>query len=316
MGATDQPLILAVVGPTAVGKTDVGLALADRFPVSLISLDSAMVYREMDIGTAKPTAEILRRHPHALVDIRDPADPYSAAEFLRDADAAVRAALKADRTPLLVGGSMMYLKTFREGLAPMPTADPATRKRLLAEAAAGGVERLFERLQQVDPTASAKIHPNNFTRIQRALEVHDLTGLPISSFWSGGEHVGQRLAASLREFAIEPDSRQALHLRIEQRLDAMLAGGFVDEVGRLKCREDLHLDLPSMRAVGYRQVWEHLDGRFGMSEMREKALAATRQLAKRQLTWLRGWQQLDRLEWASADSLAAEIAGKLRLEGG
>jgi len=309
----DSPLIIALVGPTAVGKSDAALALADRFPVSLISLDSASVYRGMDIGTAKPGPEVLQKHPHALIDIRDPVNAYSAAEYLEDADRAVREAFSSGRTPVLVGGTMLYLKTFREGLAPMPSADPATRERLVAQARDLGSAKLHERLVEIDPTAAAGIHPNNFSRIQRALEVYELSGRPISSFWSEGKDVFARLGARLMAFGVEPDSRQALHDRIGRRLDTMLEAGFVDEVARLKKRADLHADLPAIRSVGYRQIWEHLDGVTDEARMREKALAATRQLAKRQTTWMQSWSFLERIQWGSGEKLAAGIARRARL---
>lgn len=317
-------LIIALVGPTATGKTDVALELADRFDVALISLDSAMVYRQMDIGTAKPSAELLARYPHALVDIRDPADAYSAADFLRDADAAITEAFAAGRTPVLVGGTMLYLKTFREGLAAMPSADPGIRARLSEEVERHGAVALHARLAVVDPLAAARMHPNNFSRVQRALEVFEISGRPISSFWSESAGVEQRFDARLQEFALEPESRQALHARISARLDAMLAAGFVTEVAGLKARGDLHLGLPSMRAVGYRQVWEYLDqtsegafeakGERREEALREKILSATRQLAKRQLTWLRSWAHMNRLEATAAGSRAREIAHKSGLQ--
>ncbi len=304
--------ILALVGPTGVGKTEVAVGLAERFPVSLISLDSAMVYRGMDIGTAKPEPEVLGRFPHSLVDILDPVEAYSAARFLVDADAAVREALEAGRIPLLVGGTMLYLKTFREGLAPMPPADPVVRARLSDEARSHGRVALYERLRRLDPVAAAGIHPHNFSRVQRALEVQELTGRPISALWGDRQGVLERHGVRLREFAIEPGSRQALHARLEARLDIMLASGFVEEVAVLRARGDLQPDLPAMRAVGYRQIWDHLDGRTEASEMRDRVLAATRQLAKRQLTWLRGWDHLARLSWAAPEPLIGQMAGKMQ----
>ena len=306
--------IIALVGPTAVGKTDVAMALADRYPIALISLDSALVYRGMDIGTAKPEPRLLARYPHALIDLVDPTEPYSAARYVSDADQAVKSALAAGRIPLLVGGTMLYLKAFREGLAPMPSADPVTRARLVEEARRTGLERLHARLQQVDPIAAERIHPNNFSRIQRALEVFDLSGRAISSFWDAGEDVSVRHGAQLTEIAIQPDSREALHQRISHRLDAMLAGGFLEEVRALRARGDLDLDLPAMRAVGYRQIWEHLDGLTDLDQMRARALAATRQLAKRQLTWLRGWPQLEHFQWGDADAIARAVAARIGLD--
>ncbi|MCZ6459169.1 MAG: tRNA (adenosine(37)-N6)-dimethylallyltransferase MiaA [Gammaproteobacteria bacterium] len=302
-----------MAGPTAVGKTEVAIALARRRPISIISIDSAMVYRGMDIGTAKPNAALLESYPHALVDIRDPLETYSAAEFLRDADAAVRQAWQLGRLPVLVGGTMLYLRTFREGLAAMPGANVEVRRKLNAQAAATGWNALYERLCKIDPVAAAKIHPNNHSRLQRALEVYELSGRPISQFWAGGSgtDAGNRLGAKLLSLAIEPDDRAVLHGRIEQRYDAMLEAGFLAEVAGLRDRGDLDLSLPALRAVGYRQAWEHLDGSVDADGMRRRTLAATRQLAKRQLTWLRGWPWMKRLTWGEPAQLAAEIEHQL-----
>jgi tRNA dimethylallyltransferase len=290
-----RPRVLAVVGPTASGKTGAALRLAAELPIAVISLDSAMVFRGMDIGTAKPSRAELERVPHALVDIRDPADVYSAADFLADADAAVRAALQAGRIPLLVGGTMMYLRAFREGLARLPAADPATRAALEREAAARGWPALHEELARIDPEAASRIHPNNPQRLQRALEVYRLSGRPISSWWreQAATGVSERLGVDLDVIAVVPESRSELHARIEARFDAMIAAGFVDEVAALRDRGDLHPGLPSMRAVGYRQVWSCLDGRIDHADMRVQAIAATRQLARRQLTWLRSWSWVE-----------------------
>ena len=313
MGQAEPRTVLAMAGPTAVGKTEVAIALAQRRPISIISIDSAMVYRGMDIGTAKPNAALLESYPHALVDIRDPLETYSAAEFLRDADAAVRQAWQLGRLPVLVGGTMLYLRTFREGLAAMPGANAEVRRKLNAQAAATGWNALYERLCKIDPVAAAKIHPNNHSRLQRALEVYELSGRPISQFWEGGSgtDAGNRLGAKLVSLAIEPDDRAVLHGRIEQRYDAMLEAGFLAEVAGLRDRGDLDLSLPALRAVGYRQAWEYLDGFVDADGMRRRTLAATRQLAKRQLTWLRGWPWMKRLTWGEPAQLAAEIEHQL-----
>ena len=307
-----RPRVLAIVGPTASGKTGAALRLADEFPLALISLDSAMVYRDMDIGTAKPSPEELERFPHALVDIRDPADVYSVADFLADADAAVRAAHQAGRIPLLVGGTMMYLRAFREGLASLPSADAATRAELEREAEERGWSALHAELARVDPEAAARIHPNNPQRLQRALEVFRVSGRPISSWWreQAATGVTERLGVDLEVIAALPPSRAGLHAQIETRLDAMLAGGFVDEVAALRARGDLHAGLPSMRAVGYRQIWSYLDGRIDRTEMRAQAIAATRQLARRQLTWLRSWAWVEpRSPEALEDAARRRLAG-------
>jgi tRNA dimethylallyltransferase len=310
-----EQFIVALTGPTASGKTQAAMALADRYPISLISMDSAMVYRGMDIGTAKPNAEELEKYPHALIDLRSPHETYSVAEFVDDADEEVRRILAAGRIPMLVGGSMLYLKAFREGIAPMPAADQKVRQQLSDEARRHGTEVLYERLKKLDPQAASRIHPNNFSRIQRALEVIALSGAPISEHWLDAKDVQERLGVRLLEFGIEPESRAALHARIEARLDRMLAEGFVDEVAGLKSRISMHVDLPSMRAVGYRQIWEHLDGLTSFDEMRGKTLAATRQLAKRQLTWMRGWPELLTMTRKSGTALASQIVAKMGLTG-
>lgn len=307
-----MPIIL-LLGPTAAGKTDAAVALAERLPCRLISMDSALVYRGMDIGTAKPPAKLLARHPHALIDIRDPAAPYTAADFVADADREVRQALEQGKLPVLVGGTMLYARAFRDGLAALPPADPQVRAAIEAEAAAQGWPKLHARLAAVDPVAAANIHPHNGARLQRALEVFETTGKPISAYWrmQGQSAASHRLGQELLEFAVIPGERAELHRRIEERFDAMLAEGFVDEVRALRARVDLHPGLPAMRAVGYRQAWRHLDGDWDAAQMRAKALAATRQLARRQLTWLRGWPWVAPLPWGDAAAAAAQVASRL-----
>ena len=307
-----MPIIL-LLGPTAAGKTDAAVALAERLPCRLISMDSALVYRGMDIGTAKPPAKLLARHPHALIDIRDPAAPYTAADFVADADREVRRALEQGKLPVLVGGTMLYARAFRDGLAALPPADPQVRAAIEAEAAAQGWPKLHTRLAAVDPVAAANIHPHNGARLQRALEVFETTGKPISAYWrmQGQSAASHRLGQELLEFAVIPSERAELHRRIEERFDAMLAEGFVDEVRALRARAELHPGLPAMRAVGYRQVWRHLDGEWDAAQMRAKALAATRQLARRQLTWLRGWPWVAPLPWGDAAAAAAQVASRL-----
>ena len=307
-----MPVIL-LLGPTAAGKTDAAVALAELLPCRLISMDSALVYRGMDIGTAKPPAKLLARHPHALIDIRDPADPYTAADFVADADLEVRQALERGKVPVLVGGAMLYARAFRDGLAVLPPANPEVRAAIDAEAGKEGWPKLHTRLAAVDPVAAANIHPHNGARLQRALEVFETTGKPISAYWreQGKSAAPQRLGQELLEFALVHEDRAALHRRIEERFDAMLAQGFVDEVRILRARGDLHLGLPSMRAVGYRQVWRHLDAEWDAEQMRTRAVAATRQLARRQLTWLRSWPWVERLPWGDAQAAAAEIKARL-----
>ena len=264
-----------------------------RRQVDLISVDSAMVYRRMDIGTAKPTADVLARYPHALVNIRDPVDTYSAAHFVVDADAAVRSSLAAGRTPVLVGGTMLYFRAFKAGLHRLPGADPALRRELAARAARLGWPALHAELARRDPDGAARIDPNNGQRIQRALEVLELTGRPMGFWWARtAKSAQQRLGCRLVEVAIEPTDRLFLHQRIASRLDEMLRRGLVDEVDALRDDPALSIDTPAMRAVGYRQVWRHLDGDYGHDAMVERIRAATRQVAKRQLTWLKRWEGL------------------------
>ncbi|MCZ6617429.1 MAG: tRNA (adenosine(37)-N6)-dimethylallyltransferase MiaA [Gammaproteobacteria bacterium] len=301
--------VLALIGPTAVGKTAIAIEIARRLPISLISLDSVMVYRDMDVGTAKPSPEILQDYPHALINIRDPRETYSAADFVADADREIRSAWLQARIPLLVGGTMLYLRAFREGLARLPRADPATRDQILADAARLGWPALHQRLTEVDPVAAQQIHPNNPQRLQRALEVWALTGKPISQWWRDQGSVGavQRLDCELREFAILPDDRSRLQGRIAERFEGMLQAGLKAEVEALRQRGDLHLGLPAIRAVGYRQVWEWMDGLIDEPMMRERGISATRRLAKRQLTWLRSWPWVSAHSWGAAATLAGEI---------
>jgi tRNA dimethylallyltransferase len=284
--------IATLMGPTASGKTDLALRIADRLPVDIISVDSAMVYRGMDVGTAKPSRDVLARHPHELIDIRDPAQAYSAGEFVADARACVVASLERGRLPLLVGGTMLYFKAFRGGIAELPVAAPEIRAMLDARARREGLAALHVELARIDPIAAAVIHPNNPQRLLRALEVHAASGSPISEFWArqrrGG--VADGLDCRLLEFALEPP-RTANYATIAQRFADMLAAGFLDEVHALMARGDLAPTLPSMRAVGYRQAWQHLSGDIDRETMVDRATAATRQLAKRQRTWLRSWPE-------------------------
>lgn len=296
--------VFALMGPTASGKTAAALEIAARGDFGLVSVDSAMVYRRMDIGTAKPAPEILAKYPHALVDIVEPTETYSAARFVADADAAVGRAFAAGRTPLLVGGTMLYFQAFKRGLARLPGADVAIRRRIAADAAEVGWPALHARLAGRDAKAAARIDPNNGQRIQRALEVLEITGRSITQAWSASvPGATERLHCELLEVAVVPD-RETLHRRIAHRVDDMLARGLVAEVAALRDDASLAAGLPSMRAVGYRQVWRYLDGTYGRREMTERIGAATRQLAKRQLTWLRRWHQLTR----TADGEAAAIA--------
>lgn len=286
MGNQAKPLAVAIMGPTASGKTAAALELARHIPSEIISVDSALVYRGMDIGTAKPTVEERGAVPHHLIDILDPLDAYSAMQFRQDALRLVSEIARRGRLPLLVGGTMLYFKALRDGLDALPEADPDVRARLDAEAALHGVPFLHARLAQIDPETAARLKPNDSQRIQRALEIHELTGRPMSQLLSGASK--EPLPFDLLPLSLEPSDRSVLHARIAARFDAMLAGGaLLEEVTRLRARGDLHLGLPSMRCVGYRQAWEYLDGAIDQATMRDKGIAATRQLAKRQLTWLR-----------------------------
>ena len=296
------------MGPTASGKTEVALALAHRADVALISVDSAMVYRGMDIGTAKPDPATLARHPHALIDVRHPAEPFSAADFVAGADAAVLEAIEHGKLPVLVGGTMLYFKAFRDGLSALPSASSEARAVLADRAAKVGWPALHDELARIDPAAAQRIHPNDPQRIQRALEVAETTGRPLSEWHrQAGVPVRERLGIELVEVAIDRP-RQCLAQRIEARLDAMLARGFLDEVRRLRALPGVTATQPSMRAVGYRQLWHHLDGEWGLATARQAAITATRQLAKRQRTWLNSWPGVERLE-GPADAIVASVLG-------
>ena len=286
MSASDhRPQAVFLMGPTAAGKTALACALAERYPLGLISVDSALVYRGLDIGTAKPDAATLARHPHALIDIRDPAHAYSAADFRADALAAMRRLVEAGKVPLLVGGTGLYFRALERGLSNLPEADPGLRARLAAEAAGQGWAVLHARLARLDPLAAARIRASDPQRIQRALEVIELSGRPLSAQQGAAR---MRLPYRVLKLVLIPADRAPLHARIAMRFDAMLAAGFLDEVRGLRERGDLQRDLPALRAVGYRQAWEHFDGASDALDFRAQAIAATRQLAKRQITWLRG----------------------------
>ncbi|NCT68343.1 MAG: tRNA (adenosine(37)-N6)-dimethylallyltransferase MiaA [Rhodanobacteraceae bacterium] len=279
-----RPDAIFLMGPTASGKTALACALSERFPLQLVSVDSALVYRGLDIGAAKPDAATLARHPHGLIDIREPTAPYSAAEFRADALAAMAEITRAGAVPLLVGGTGLYFRALEHGLSALPDADPALRAELADEATRLGWPALHARLAELDPDAAARIRPGDAQRIQRALEVIALTGRPLSAQQQGPR---ERLPWRVLKLALVPGERGPLHARIAQRFDAMLADGFLDEARRLRALPGWHADLPAMRAVGYRQVWPHLEGTIAAGEFRDRAIFATRQLAKRQITWLR-----------------------------
>lgn len=283
-----KPRVVAIMGPTASGKTAAALAIAQRLPCEIISVDSALIYRGMDIGTAKPSAEELAAVPHHLIDIRDPSEAYSVMQFREDALRLITDIHSRGRLPLLVGGTMLYFKGLRDGLDELPQADLALRAQLDMEAMRHGIPALHARLKELDPVTAERLKPNDSQRIQRALEIIALTGKPMSEQLARTQPAP--LPFDLTSFALEPSDRAALHERIAHRFDQMLQSqpGLLDEVRALKARPDLHPGLPSMRCVGYRQAWEYLEGQISEADLREKGIAATRQLAKRQLTWLRG----------------------------
>lgn len=301
------PLVICLAGPTAAGKSASTLALAERWPLEIVNVDSATIYRGMDIGTAKPSPAEQAQVPQHLLDIRDPAQSYSAAEFRADALRLIDAIRARGRIPLLAGGTMMYYKALRDGLDDLPQADPALRAELEARAARDGWPALHAELARLDPVTAARLAPNDSQRIQRALEICRLSGQPMSAL------LGRQRAAAAGDdhryltISLEPSARAALHARIEQRFDAMLASGLLEEVRGLHARADLHPGLPSVRCVGYRQMWAHLDGEISLEEAREQGIAATRQLAKRQITWLRAQPERVIVDCLAADAVARTI---------
>jgi len=297
--AAALPLYICLAGPTASGKTAAALAIARAHPVEIISVDSALVYRGMDIGTAKPSAAELASVPHHLINIRDPLQAYSAAEFVQDAQTLIREITARNRLPLLVGGTMLYFKALFDGIDPMPPAQPALRAAIEAEAQQKGWPAMHAELAQVDPVTAARLAPADSQRIQRALEVYCASGLPLSHFHARS---AAPALSTVPLISLEPLDRAWLHTRIAQRFDAMLAAGFIEEVRALRARGDLHAELPSMRCVGYRQAWETLDGLWGMDSLRERGIAATRQLAKRQITWLRAMPQRQVVDCQAEDA--------------
>jgi tRNA dimethylallyltransferase len=301
--------VVCLMGPTASGKTDVAISLCKRFPLDIVSVDSALVYRGMDIGTAKPDAETLRRTPHRLVDIRDPEESYSAGDFVRDARAEIDQILATGRVPLLAGGTMMYFRALTGGIAELPSANAEIRATIDADAENLGWPALHERLKSVDPRAAGRIKPNDRQRIQRALEVYMASGRPLSE-WQAEAAADVDDDLNFVKIALQPATRQVLHERIEERLNIMLNNGFLDEVKVLYDRPGLTADHPSMRSVGYRQMWEYLAGDTSLDEAARRALYATRQLAKRQITWLRSESDLssyDPLEASTIDAISASL---------
>ena len=296
-----KPLAIFLMGPTASGKTDLAIQLRQQLPVEVISVDSALIYRGMDIGTAKPSKAELALAPHRLIDICDPAESYSAANFRTDALREMQEISAQGKIPLLVGGTMLYYKALLEGLSPLPSADEKVRSEIEAKAALIGWAGLHQELCKIDPISAQRINPNDSQRINRALEVFYLTGKTLTQLTA---QKGEALPYDILQFAIAPEQREVLHLRIEQRFHKMIELGFQQEVEKLYRRPDLNENLPSIRCVGYRQMWEYLRGDYDHDEMVFRGICATRQLAKRQITWLRGWtspiQWLDSLQPAQA----------------
>ena len=297
----ELPQAIFLMGPTASGKTGLAIELCKKLPVDIISVDSALIYRGMDIGTAKPNKEELALAPHRLIDILDPEQAYSAADFRRDALAAMAEITASGRMPLLVGGTMLYFKALLEGLSPLPPADPEVRERILLEAESRGWDDLHRQLYVIDPVSAIRIHPNDPQRLSRALEVFFVSGKTLTELTKTS---GEALPYRVHQFAIAPENRQLLHQRIEQRFHQMLAAGFEQEARELFSRGGLHKDLPSVRSVGYRQMWSYLSGEIDYDEMIFRGICATRQLAKRQMTWLRGWPSV---HWLDSDKPHAAL---------
>jgi tRNA dimethylallyltransferase len=308
---TIKPTAVFLMGPTAAGKTYLAIDLVENGNCERVSVDTSPVFIGMDIGSAKPDAQTLGRAPHHLIDICDPAETYSAVQFRSDALSVMQSIVERGRIPLLTGGTMLYFKTLVEPMADLPGGDEQVRIALAEKMNELGLESLVAELSQIDPIAHARIDLQNPQRVQRALEVFRVTGKPISSFWAEGVHDGKgKLAESamdafpfeLKQYAVMPEDRKVLHERIATRFHQMIEQGFEQEVRGLYDRGDLHLDLPSMRAVGYRQMWQHFEGELGFDEMIERGIIATRQLAKRQLTWMRGWPRLTIFDTSSVSS--------------
>jgi tRNA dimethylallyltransferase len=311
------PPAIFLMGPTASGKTGVAVELAQRLPVELVSVDSALVFRDMDIGTAKPDAATLAKAPHHLIDIIDPTEAYSAAAFRHDALRLMADITARGKIPLLVGGTMLYFKALREGLSELPQADPAVRAALDAEIAQHGIERLHAKLAKVDAETAARLAPADTQRIQRAMEVYRLTGSPMSALLK--QQTQHALPYEVTSIALVPSERSVLHRRIATRFEQMLKDGLLDELRGLREKYPLHRDMTSMRCVGYRQAWEFLEGEINEGELLEKGIAATRQLAKRQLTWLRSMPDNVEIDCLSddlfrrvSDTLRAAVAGQIR----
>ncbi|MEE3222806.1 MAG: tRNA (adenosine(37)-N6)-dimethylallyltransferase MiaA [Pseudomonadota bacterium] len=301
--------VIAIMGPTASGKTGLALEIAAKVDSEVISVDSALVYKGMDIGTAKPTQEEQEGVVHHLIDIIDPAESYSVSQFVNDTNALIGDILARGKVPILAGGTMMYFNALINGISPLPKSDEKIRDEITQQAQRLGWSKLHDELRGVDPISGERIHPNDPQRITRALEVYRSTGKTLTH-WQQQE--GEKCPYNIAQFAIAPADRAVLHERIATRFDLMLEQGFENEVVKLYERSDLHEDLPSIRSVGYRQMWQYLDGQLSYAEMRERGIIATRQLAKRQLTWLRGWEQVTWLDTFANDNLT-KITAKVTL---
>ncbi len=305
--STDTAPVLFLLGPTASGKTEAAIELAAHLPVDIISVDSAMVYKTMDIGTAKPTAEELAAAPHALIDVVDPAQAWSVGDFLELAMAQIHQSFDNNRMPVLVGGTMMYFRALEYGLAELPQAIEELRAEIDALAEARGWSYIHQELDKVDPVSAARIHPNDAQRLQRALEVYRISGKPLSH-WH--QHHNSRFPYPLVKIALVHEDRKLLHERISLRFDRMMANGFLEEVERLYARGDLDENMPSMRCVGYRQLWQHLQGKADLNQACERAQTVTRQLAKRQMTWIRSDQNLHQISCVNAGQNAGQNSGQ------
>lgn len=301
--------VISIMGPTASGKTGLALELASQIPAEIISVDSALVYKHMNIGTAKPTPEEMAIAPHWLIDILEPNEAYSVAEFVADSTRLISEIHARGKVPILVGGTIMYFNALINGISPLPKSDAKIRDAILVEAEERGWQALHDDLNEVDPVSARRIHPNDPQRLTRALEVYRSSGHSLTYWQSRAIY---QSPYKIDQFAIAPEERVVLHSRIAQRFDLMLAHGLVDEVKALYERGDLHDDMPAIRAVGYRQVWQYLKGELSYAEMRDKGIIATRQLAKRQLTWLRGWSDLTWLDTFAEDNLT-KITAKVTL---
>ncbi|NAW77351.1 tRNA (adenosine(37)-N6)-dimethylallyltransferase MiaA [Vibrio sp. V33_P6A3T137] len=295
------PLALFLMGPTASGKTDLAIRLRQKYPVEIISVDSALIYKGMDVGTAKPDAKELALAPHRLIDILDPSEAYSVADFRQDALREMQAIVNEGKIPLLVGGTMLYYKALLDGLSPLPAANPAVRQQIESQAQEQGWAALHAQLQQIDPISAARIHPNDPQRLSRALEVYKISGKTLTELT---QTKGESIPFRVKQFAIAPMDRAELHRRIELRFEKMVKSGFEEEVKALYDRNDLHPDLPSIRCVGYRQMWDYFDGNSTLDEAIYRGICATRQLAKRQLTWLRSW---DELTWLDSENIERAV---------